>query len=501
MMKPMMKQMLGLAVCFCLPMAFAYVSQADTIADVVLTIDVSGSIDNGELGLEVSGLCECLNAMAAAGDDKIGVGIVVYGSSSAVVQTITPLTGSNQPDMCNLLQGLLSNRIVGTGSTNIEAGVNSAVSLLTGAGSPTVQDHIILIGDGAANTGNTTDPCHSAVDAGIPICAIAVGADDAGKAALQKCADDSGGEFFVGEFADFGDLCHQCMHSILVGACTVNVYPNDPGTCEATVSCDSIVSVVDLFGDPVAGLTLSCDPAGPYPVGSTDVTVTASAAGYSPDPLVIQCTVVVEDTEDPQISCNSVGPVECDGAGNTADIDAWLHDPSSPLFGASATDNCGVDHIDGWVVDFTPDPNCGNSGAGTYTAEFVAYDAAGNYSKAFCTLTVVDTTAPTINCTNPGTIIPPDAPITFCMTAEDTCCGDSPEVVITGFHCYEIKSNGKVIDKGESCEVTFEGNCITIWDSGGVNDHITWHVVATDCCGNVSETDCEVVVVNPGQTK
>ncbi|MFB3785733.1 MAG: VWA domain-containing protein [bacterium] len=494
MLKSTFKSMLGLAVGLCLPMAFAFVSHADTITDVVLTIDVSGSIDNAELELEVDGLCECLEEMAAAGDDKIGVGIVVYGSSSAVVQAITSLNSSNKQSMCDLLQGLLSDRIVGTGSTNIEAGIDSAAGLLAGG---TDQDHIILIGDGAANAGDTDTPCSSAGT--IPICAIAVGADEAGEDELQQCANDTGGEFFVGEFADFAELCHECMHSILVGACTVNVYPNDPGACEATVSCDSIVSVVDLFGDPVVGLALDCDPDGPYPVGSTDVTVTASADGYSPNPLVIQCTVVVEDTEDPQISCNSVGPVECDGAGNLADIEAWLHDPSSPLFGASATDNCSVDTIDGSLTGFTPDPNCGNSGAGTYTAVFTATDASGNTSQTECTLTVVDTTAPTINCTNPGTIIPPDAPITFCMTADDVCCGDAPEVVITGFRCYEIKSNGKVIDKGESCEVTIDGNCITIWDSGGVNDHITWHVVATDCCGNVSEADCEVVVVNPGK--
>ncbi len=491
--------MLGLAACVCLPSVFTGFVQADTIADVVLTIDVSGSIDNAELELEVDGLCECLEEMAAAGDDKIGVGIVIYADGSAILQNITSLNSSTLSSMCSVLQGLLSDRQIGTGSTNIEAGVNSAVSLLTGAGSPTTQDHIILIGDGASNQGNTSEPCHAAVDAGIPICAIAVGATDDGKAALQKCADDTGGEFFVGEFSDFGDLCHECMHSILVGACTINIYPNDPGTCEATVPCDAIVSVVDLFGDPVAGLTLDCDPPGPYPVGQTAVTVTASAAGYSPDPLVIECTVVVVDTEDPQISCNSVGPVECDGEGNLADLEAWLHDPSSPLFGASATDNCSVDSIDGTLTDFTPDPNCGNSGAGTYTAIFTATDASGNTSQTECTLTIEDTTPPVISCNSPATITPPDAPITFCATAEDICCGEAPEVVITSFRCYEIKSNGKIIDKGESCEVTIDGNCITIWNSGGVNDHITWHIVATDCCGNVSEADCEVVVVNPGK--
>jgi hypothetical protein len=45
--------------------------------------------------------------------------------------------------------------------------------------------------------------------------------------------------------------------------------------------------------------------------------------------------------------------------------------------------------------------------------------------------------------------------------------------------------------------VSFEGTEITILDSGGVDDHITWTVEAVDIHGNESSEVCEVVVVNP----
>jgi hypothetical protein len=45
--------------------------------------------------------------------------------------------------------------------------------------------------------------------------------------------------------------------------------------------------------------------------------------------------------------------------------------------------------------------------------------------------------------------------------------------------------------------VSFEGTVITILDSGGVGDHITWTVQASDIYGNQAVGTCEVLVVNP----
>lgn len=49
------------------------------------------------------------------------------------------------------------------------------------------------------------------------------------------------------------------------------------------------------------------------------------------------------------------------------------------------------------------------------------------------------------------------------------------------------------------CVVAIEGGKMTILDSGGVNDRISWTVRSVDGCGNATSTLCVVDVVNPGR--
>jgi len=90
---------------------------------------------------------------------------------------------------------------------------------------------------------------------------------------------------------------------------------------------------------------------------------------------------------------------------------------------------------------------------------------------------------------------PPQAPISFTATETDNCSSATPQ--ITGFNCVGKKGNSKL----ESCVVTFSESTITIHDSGGVDDTISWTVQATDSCGNTKETTCEILVVNPKLAK
>jgi hypothetical protein len=57
------------------------------------------------------------------------------------------------------------------------------------------------------------------------------------------------------------------------------------------------------------------------------------------------------------------------------------------------------------------------------------------------------------------------------------------------------------VDKTGSCVVQINGDTITIADSGGVGDNITWTVVASDGSGNTSSQTCALVVENPGRGK
>ncbi|MFC1488584.1 PKD domain-containing protein [Thermodesulfobacteriota bacterium] len=111
---------------------------------------------------------------------------------------------------------------------------------------------------------------------------------------------------------------------------------------------------------------------------------------------------------------------------------------------------------------------------------------------------VEDITPPAIQMDVPTTIIPPDAPISFEATVSDNC---EATLEITDYDCFKFTKKGKRIDKTESCVVNVNGDTITILDTGGVGDHITWTVTATDGSDNTTTTTFEVEVVNPGKKK
>ncbi|MDH3214610.1 MAG: hypothetical protein OEM05_19195, partial [Myxococcales bacterium] len=106
-------------------------------------------------------------------------------------------------------------------------------------------------------------------------------------------------------------------------------------------------------------------------------------------------------------------------------------------------------------------------------------------------------TAPVIDCNAPPTITPPDAPIAFTATALDNCTPAT--VTVTAYDCFKLTKKGKRIDKTDSCVVAIDGATVTIVDSGGVGDTITWDVEAVDDAGNLATATCQVEVVNPGQ--
>ncbi len=134
----------------------------------------------------------------------------------------------------------------------------------------------------------------------------------------------------------------------------------------------------------------------------------------------------------------------------------------------------------------------------TLTRTWSATDQCGNNTTETQVVTVEDTTSPVISCNTPSVITPPDAPIIFTATATDNCDSDL-FVEITGYDCFFFTKKGKKINKTESCVVKIVNNQLTILDSGGVGDQITWTVESNDNCGNSTVSECEVEVVNPAK--
>ncbi len=188
-------------------------------------------------------------------------------------------------------------------------------------------------------------------------------------------------------------------------------------------------------------------------------------------------TVTIQDTTPPILSGVPLNQtVQCDAV------------PAVPDPGTiTATDNC-----DATVVPTFTQTRADGSCAGNYTLErtWAAVDDCGNSTSAAQTITVRDTEGPSIACHDDAFITPSQAPISFTATATDNC--SDVTVKITGFDCVGKKGKSKL----ESCVVTFSGSTITIHDSGGVGDKITWTVQAIDSCGNITNRTCDTTVVS-----
>lgn len=227
-------------------------------------------------------------------------------------------------------------------------------------------------------------------------------------------------------------------------------------------------------------------PSGFFPLSSTttcrdDVT---DLAQCSPNARTVDVTVV--DTTDPGITCPDDITDECAAKGGTPDTDPQI---AAFLGGAMSSDTCDSAPS---ITDNAPS----FFNLGSTDVLFAATDDSGNSSSCTATVTIEDTTPPDIQCNAPATIVPSDAPISFTATTTDICDA-GPSVVITAFDCFKFTKDGKRIDKTKSCQVSINGDSVTIDDSGGVNDTIEWTVEATDGSGNISTTTCSVLVVNP----
>ncbi len=104
---------------------------------------------------------------------------------------------------------------------------------------------------------------------------------------------------------------------------------------------------------------------------------------------------IFSEDDAPIITTNAMNmTVECDGSGNTAQLNAWLNSHA----GAIADDCTAIS----WSNNFTAlSDGCGATGSATVT--FTATDACGNTATSMATFTIVDTAPPVIS-TTPGSL-------------------------------------------------------------------------------------------------
>ena len=181
-------------------------------------------------------------------------------------------------------------------------------------------------------------------------------------------------------------------------------------------------------------------------------------------------TITVVDNLAPVLSCADM-TVECDGAGNEADL-------ASFLASATATDNCDSDVT--ITHDFTTLSDlCAETGAATVT--FTAEDDCGNESTCTATFTIEDTTAPAA----PTISGPADAQVYL-----DANCSTDASTAVTG---EATATSSDACDAAPSVSVTHSdseptysctGDDATL--EGSYTFVRTFTATATDACSNTS---------------
>jgi len=182
--------------------------------------------------------------------------------------------------------------------------------------------------------------------------------------------------------------------------CPADTSPPATGLATATDNCDENPAIT--YGDVISG---ACPRVIERRWTATDETGNSSSG--------VQ-TITVQDTTPPVFTVKPVNKVvECDGAGNVVELQAWLGS-------AAATDTCTSVRITNNCIALSD--GCGATGSATVT--WTATDECGNSTTTSATFTIVDTTPPAITCPPDVTLeCPADTSVgaTGRATATDAC--------------------------------------------------------------------------------
>ena len=190
---------------------------------------------------------------------------------------------------------------------------------------------------------------------------------------------------------------------------------------------------------------------------------------------VTTASITIEDTTPPTVDVEaSDETVECDGAGNTAQLQAWLDN----FGGASASDACSSVT---WTNNHTSlSDDCGASGSTTVI--FTATDDCGNASTTEATFTIEDTTVPDIT-----------APA---MALELECSSVDQQAIIDA---WLANNGGATATDGCSGTDIVWTNDYTVGGENtdcGASGSVLVTFTATDDCGLFSITTAQITITD-----
>ena len=245
---------------------------------------------------------------------------------------------------------------------------------------------------------------------------------------------------------------------------------NDAGICGAVATWTD-PTATDNCG--VASFTGTHASGATFAVGTT--TVTYTAVDVNGNQSTASFTVTVTDDEAPVIaSAAQDETVECDGAGNTAQFNAWLAANGNA---GSASDNCTTPT---WSNDYDAAnfvSTCGQ--AGSVEVTFTATDGAANSSSSTARFTIEDTTVPYV------------VPEGLTVTVE--CDGNGNIAEYEAWH--DLWESGIAVS--DICSgVTYGLVSETLTDDCGATGTSTKTYTMTDGCGNSADTTLSFIIAD-----
>jgi hypothetical protein len=359
--------------------------------------------------------------------------------------TCTPASGSTFP--------------LGTTTVNCSA-KDAAGNTATGSFTVTVRDTTPpSVGSPASITAEATSAAGAVVTYTTPTATDTVGP----ASPAVSCSPASGSTFPLGtttvtcSATDTAGNTGSSTFTITVQDTTAPVLSLPAPVAEATGPAGAVVTYIATASDVVDGpLTPTCSP----PSGSTfalgATTVNCSATDAAHNTATGSFTVTVRDTTPPTIS-NVPGPITAEATSGSGAAVTYSLPTASDL-------------VDG-TVGVTCSPASGSTFAlGATTVNCSAKDAAGNTAGASFTVTVVDTTPPTLSLPADMQVAatgPNGATATFSASASDlvdgavavTCTpasGSTFAIGVTTVNCSATDAHGNVATGSFTIQVTYQ---------------------------------------------
>lgn len=234
------------------------VAPLDTVVDVIMVIDTSGSMRGDALRAAKSAARAFINRLP--GEARIGV--ISFGEEVTVHSTPDTNRNATLADV---------GRLASEGETSLWDALVTAADVAESADGR--QPYVVLLSDGddTVSTATRAEATSALVDAGVGLYAIAIESPDADDAALAETVDDVGGNFAATTGVDQLDALYLEVADRLASRYELSFQPERRGPGKLVLSVAAGEAIASARADiGVIGAVVEVADQGPAPVLNLD---------------------------------------------------------------------------------------------------------------------------------------------------------------------------------------------------------------------------------------